>query len=129
VEGVGRLRREIGHLILSRPDMLSAEGFGQLAGLGPAEMERRRLRREVLAFEVGDGRIRAPMWQVGGDRSLLPALPLLFEALGDDPWSVYLFLTSPHPQFDWAAPLQTLRNGVTAPVVAAAFEQGLEAHA
>lgn len=106
--------------ILSGADMLSGEGFAQLAGLPPGELDRRRIGREVLAFEVGPGCLRAPMWQVAADRSLLPALPSLFHLLGDDPWQVYLFLTTPHPDFGWDAPLATLRQGVTAPVLAAA---------
>ncbi|WP_374472285.1 antitoxin Xre/MbcA/ParS toxin-binding domain-containing protein [Phenylobacterium sp.] len=110
--------------ILRQSDMLSGDGFGQLAGLGPAELDRRRLAREVLAFEVGPDCIRAPMWQVAADRSLLPGLPRLFELLGDDPWAVYLFLTTPHPDFGWGAPLESLRRGITAPVLAAA--EGLE---
>ncbi|MCR5878522.1 hypothetical protein [Phenylobacterium sp. J367] len=122
--GAAARRGTTGHAleaaILTGADMLSGESFAQLAGFAPAELDRRRLGREVLAFDVGAGCIRAPMWQVGGDRSLLPALPALFDLLGDDPWQVYLFLTTPHPEFGWDAPLHTLRRGVTAPVLAAA---------
>jgi hypothetical protein len=100
--------------------MLCGDAFGQLAGLCHAELQRRRRARQVLAFEVGPDCLRAPMWQVSSDRSLLPAMPTLFRLLGDDPWAVYLFLTEPHPDFEWGAPLALLRQGITAPVLAAA---------
>ena len=100
--------------------MLCAAGFGELAGIDQAQLALMVSEREVLAFAAGTGGLRLPLWQVCPDGSLLPRLSTLFRFLDDDPWVVYRFLTGPHPDFSWNAPLSTLRAGCTAPVLVAA---------
>ncbi len=106
--------------ILASPDMLSADAFGAMIGVSREAVRLKRQRHEVIGLEGAKRGIRFPRWQVTGDGRLLPELPLLFEKLGGNPWTVYRFLVQRHPELDGATAADALKAGRIEQVLAAA---------
>lgn len=110
--------------ILGGSDMLGADDFARLIGVTREAVRQKLMRREIVGLQGAKRGVRYPAWQVTRDGALLPGLPQLFAILGDSPWAMYRFLTQPNPAFKGKPPLDSLRAGEAAPVIAAA-----EAHA
>ena len=97
--------------LLERPDMLSAEAFGERLGLSRVAVNDRRQRRELLGLEGAKRGFRYPDWQIGEDGKPFEALPKLFDLLGDSPWAVYRFLVQAHAGLGGRSGLDVVRAG------------------
>jgi hypothetical protein len=106
--------------MLADPEMLSSAELARRLGMSQEGVRLKRKRHEVLGLELAKRGIRYPAWQVVEHQQLLPALPRLFEVLGDDPWTVYVFLLQHHPELDGARALDALRRGRIDRVIATA---------
>ena len=103
--------------------MLRADDFAQLIGATRETVRQKLKRREVLGLQGAKRGIRYPAWQVTQDGGLLPALPKLFDLLGDSPWAVFRFLRQPTAAFGGEAPKDRLRAGDVAAVLGLAESQ------
>lgn len=106
--------------LLADPEMLSTAELARRLGMSPEGVRLKRKRHEVLGLELAKRGIRYPDWQVVEHRQLLPALPRLFGILGDDPWTVYLFLLQHHAELNGTRALDALRRGKIDRVIATA---------
>ena len=97
--------------ILNGADMLTADAFAEEIGATRETVHKKRRRHEVLGLEGPKRGVRFPKWQLNRSGELLVGLPLLFEALGEHPWTVYRFLLQAHPELDGATGLEALRAG------------------
>ena len=79
-----------------------------------------RQRHEVLGLQGAKRGLRFPKWQVIANGGLLPKLPLIFDALGGDSWTVYRFLIQHHPELEGDTALSRLLRGKADQVLAAA---------
>ena len=104
--------------ILAGDDMLNSRDFAKLLGLSVPAVHDKMKRREVLGLEGAKRGVKFPRWQVGSNGRLPAELPLLFEQLGDEPWSVYRFLVQRHPELDGARGHEALRAGRGAALLA-----------
>lgn len=114
--------------ILAGEDMLNSVDFAKLLGLSVTAVHDKMKRHEVLGLEGAKRGVKFPRWQIGRNGRLPTELPLLFEQLGNEPWSVYRFLVQRHPELDGARGHEALREGrgaalldLVADVVAGAF--------
>ncbi|MGC1301903.1 MAG: hypothetical protein WA840_05975 [Caulobacteraceae bacterium] len=105
---------------LDRPEMLSAEAFGERLGLSRVAVNDRRQKHEFLGLEGTKRGFKYPAWQIGEDGKPFKALPKLFDLLGDSAWTVYRFLVQPHAELDGQSALEVLRAGRSEPVLDAA---------
>jgi len=110
--------------ILAAPEMLSADKFAAMIGVTREAVRLKRQRREILGLEGAKRGVRFPRWQVTEDGRLLPGLPMLFDRLGGQSWTVYRFLIQHHPELDGATAAAALRAGKLAQVIAAAENAG-----
>jgi hypothetical protein len=106
--------------LLADPEMLSTAELARRLGMSQEGVRLKRKRHEIIGLELAKRGIRYPAWQVIECQKLLPALPRLFEILGDDPWSVYRFLLQDHPELDDMRALDALRCGRIDRVIATA---------
>jgi len=106
--------------ILTGPDMLGADDFARLIGMTREAVRQKLARREILGLQGAKRGVRYPAWQVTRDGALLPSLPHISAILGDSPWVTYRFLTQSNPAFKGKPPLDSLRAGEVAEVIAAA---------
>jgi hypothetical protein len=106
--------------LLAAPEMLSTAGIANLLGMSEEGVRLKRKRHEILGLEFAKRGIRYPAWQVLEGRQLLPALPRLFEMLGDDPWRLFRFLQQHHGELGGDRALDALRHGKVNGVLAAA---------
>ena len=106
--------------ILTGPDMLGADAFARTLGMTREAVRQKLMRRDVLGLTGAKRGVRYPAWQVTPDGGLLPRLREVFEAVGDQPWTVYRFLTQPNPATGGRAPRDLLRAGEAGRVLAAA---------
>lgn len=104
----GRLRAAE---ILSSAEMVNAEAFARLLGTTRATINAKRQSGQVLGLNGAKRGYRFPTWQLDADGRPFDALPELFDRLGQSPWAVYRFLTSPHSELDGRTGLQTLQRG------------------
>ncbi|GGK29912.1 hypothetical protein [Salinarimonas ramus] len=81
---------------LDAEDMLSADELARRLDVSRETVNVWRQRRRLLALEGARRGYRYPSWQIGSDGRPWPALPQLFEILGDEPWTVHRFLVQPH---------------------------------
>lgn len=109
--------------ILKGDDMLTATQFGSLIGVSHETVNVKRRRGEVLGLQGATRSVRYPSWQVTDDGRLLPGLSELFELLGRQPWTVYRFLKTRHPEFGGQTALEAMRSGRHKTVRAAAANQ------
>lgn len=113
----GRLRAAE---VLSDGDMLNAEAFAELLGTTRATVNAKRQSGHLLGLDGAKRGYRFPTWQLDGNGRPYEALPKLFAALGQNPWAVYRFLTSPHGELEGRTGLDALRRGGAAAALAAA---------
>ena len=106
--------------LLAAPEMLSTAGIANLLGMSEEGVRLKRKRHEILGLEFAKRGIRYPAWQVLEGRQLVPALPRLFEMLGDDPWRLFRFLQQHHGELGGDRALDALRHGKVNGVLAAA---------
>lgn len=109
--------------ILKGGDMLTARAFGPLIGASHETVNTKRKRHEVLGLEGATRGVKYPRWQVTDAGLPLPGLPKLFELLGDQPWTVYRFLRTPHAELGGRTALEALKAGQVEAVVGVAENQ------
>ncbi len=109
--------------ILNSADMLTARDFGSLIGASHETVNVKRRRHELLGLEGATRGVRYPRWQITDAGLPLPGLPKLFEALGEQPWTVYRFLRTAHPELGGGTALDALRAGQVDAVVEVARNQ------
>lgn len=96
--------------ILKGPDMLTARDFGPLIGASHETVNTKRKRHEVLGLEGATRGVKYPRWQVTDAGLPLPGLPKLFEVLGEQPWTVFRFLKTPHAELGGKTALDVLKT-------------------
>ena len=106
--------------ILSGQEMLSAAEFAEFIGVSREAVRAKHQRHEVLGLQGAKRGLRFPKWQVSANGGLLPKLPLIFDALGGDSWTVYRFLIQHHPELEGDTALSRLLGGKADQVLAAA---------
>lgn len=109
--------------ILKGGDMLTAETFGDLIGTSHTTVNAKRTRHELLGLAGATRGFRYPRWQLTTDHMPLPGLAQLFEALGDQPWTVYRFLRTAHAELGGATALDALKAGQVEAVLGVASNQ------
>lgn len=109
--------------ILKGADMLTARAFGPLIGASHETVNAKRKRHEVLGLQGATRGLKYPRWQVTADGRDLPGLPQLFEALGDQPWTVYRFLRAQHAELGGQTAVEALKAGRVEAVVDVAKNQ------
>lgn len=89
---------------------LSAEEVGRHLGIPPHEIEKRRLKRQLLAVSW-NGETVFPACQFDGN-ALLAGLPGVFEQSGDwFGWGMLAFLLAPDDMLGGLSPIDVLRRG------------------
>jgi len=109
--------------ILKGADMLTAQEFGALIGTTHTTVNAKRKGHEVLALQGATRGFRYPRWQITPEHLPLPGLAQLFEALGDQPWTVYRFLRAAHAELGGKTALDALKAGQVEAVVGVAANQ------
>ena len=94
--------------------MLSADAFAELLGTTRTTVNAKRQNGQLIGLDGAKRGYRFPTWQLDGDGRPYAALPKLFEQLGENPWAVYRFLTSPHNELNGRTGLDALRRGEVA---------------
>jgi hypothetical protein len=105
---------------LADPDMLSTAEVATRLGMSEEGVRLKRKRHEVLGLELAKRGVRYPAWQILENQQLLPALPRLFDILGDSPWTIYRFLLQHHAELGGVRGLDALKRGRTDGVIGAA---------
>jgi hypothetical protein len=113
----GRLRSAE---ILDQSDMLTAEAFAGRLGVSRMTVNARRQKRELLGLDGAKRGFRFPAWQVDEHGKAFEVLPKLFDLLGNNPWTVYRFLTQRHAALEGVSAKDALRQGKAALVLQAA---------
>ena len=109
--------------ILNGEDMLNARDFGPLIGASHETVHAKRRRFEILGLEGATRGVKYPRWQVTDSGLPLPGLSRLFDVLGDQPWTVYRFLGTAHPELGGCTALEALKEGRIDVVLGAAKNQ------
>lgn len=109
--------------ILKGEDMMTAADFGSLIGASHETVNVKRGRGEVLGLQGATRAVRYPRWQVTDTGLPLPGLSRLFEALGKQPWTVYRFLKTAHPELGGRTALEALKAGLQDAVLRVAQNQ------
>lgn len=109
--------------ILKGDDMLTASDFGSLIGASHETVNVKRGRGEILGLQGATRAVRYPRWQVTDAGLPLPGLPRLFEILGKQPWTVYRFLRTQHPELGGRTALDALKAGQYEAVMGVAQNQ------
>ncbi len=124
LEGALEAARERGRLrsaaILDQSDMLTAEAFADRLGVSRMTVNARRQKRELLGLDGAKRGFRFPAWQVDENGKAFDALPKLFDLLGNNPWTVYRFLTQRHAALGGVSAKDALRQGKATLVLQAA---------
>jgi hypothetical protein len=106
--------------ILDQSDMLTAEAFAGRLGVSRMTVNARRQKHELLGLDGAKRGFRFPAWQVDEDGKAYDVLPKLFDLLGDNPWTVYRFLTQRHAALEGVTAKDALHQGKVAQVLQAA---------
>lgn len=109
--------------ILKGEDMLTAGAFGSLIGASHETVNVRRGRGEILGLQGATRGVRYPSWQVTESGMPLPGLSELFEILGKQPWSVYRFLKTEHPELGGRTAVEAMKAGQQKAVLGVAKNQ------
>lgn len=109
--------------VLKGEDMLTGRDFGALIGASHETVNAKRRRHEVLGLEGATRGVRYPRWQVTDEGLPLPGLARLFEALGDQPWTVHRFLRTAHAELGGGTALDALKAGQVEAVLGTARNQ------
>jgi hypothetical protein len=115
--------------ILKGADMLTARDFGPLIGASHETVNAKRKRHEILGLEGATRGVKYPRWQVTDAGFPLPGLARLFQALGEQPWTVYRFLRTEHAELGGRSALDALKAGQIDAVVGVAENQAAGAFA
>jgi hypothetical protein len=105
---------------------LSSEELAAALGITQEGVRQRASRGALLALPVGST-LYYPMWQFQDTQAFatLPGLRAVLSALGDvDPWGKALFLLGTEPALAGERPLDFLRRGEVAPVIAVTRQYG-----
>jgi hypothetical protein len=113
----GRLRSAE---ILDQRDMLTAEEFAARLGVSRMTVNARRQKHELLGLGGAKRGFRFPAWQVDDDGRAFDVLPKLFDMLGENPWTVYRFLTQRHSALEGVSAKDALHRGRVTQVLQAA---------
>jgi len=97
--------------ILGQSDMLTAEEFARRLGVSRMTVNARRQKHELLGLDGAKRGFRFPAWQVDEDGKAFDVLPKLFDMLGDNPWTVYRFLTQRHAALAGVSAKDALHQG------------------
>jgi len=109
--------------ILKGEDMLTGSDFGSLIGASHETVNVRRGRGEILGLQGATRGVRYPSWQVTDAGMPLPGLSELFEVLGRQPWTVYRFLKTQHPELGGRTALEVMKAGQQQAVLGVARNQ------
>lgn len=107
--------------IFSSLEMVDATELAYLLGVTRETVNQKRQKGELLALTHGTRHLRYPHWQA--EPRIVDVMPRVLEALGElRPWTKYLFITQRNPSLNAASPLDVLRKGDSARVIALAAE-------
>jgi hypothetical protein len=106
--------------ILDQSDMLTAEAFAGRLGVSRMTVNARRQKHELLGLDGAKRGFRFPAWQVDEDGKAFDVLPKLFDLLGDNPWTVYRFLTQRHAALEGVSAKDALHQRKVMQVLQAA---------
>jgi hypothetical protein len=106
--------------ILDQSDMLTAEAFAGRLGVSRMTVNARRQKHELLGLDGAKRGFRFPAWQVDEDGKAFDVLPKLFDLLGNNPWTVYRFLTQRHAALEGVSAKDALHQGKVTQVLQAA---------
>jgi hypothetical protein len=106
--------------ILDQGEMLTAEAFARRLGVSRMTVNARRQKHELLGLDGAKRGFRFPAWQVDEDGKAYDVLPKLFNLLGDNPWTVYRFLTQRHAALEGVSAKDALQQGKVTQVLQAA---------
>lgn len=109
--------------ILKGPDMLTGQEFAREINTSHETVNAKRKRHEILGLEGATRGVRYPRWQVTESGMLLPGLARLFTALGEQPWTVYRFLSTSHGELGGRTALDALKAGQLEAVLGVANNQ------
>ncbi|MBB3884676.1 hypothetical protein [Acetobacter oeni] len=110
--------RHLAATILAGPDMLTGEAFAPRLGLTVSDLHDVEQAHAILVLPESSPReARYPARQINATGQPFPALPALFDALGDSGWTIHRFLMQSHPELAGQTALQALRHGREALVV------------
>lgn len=97
--------------ILAGRDMLTGEELAERLDVSRMTINTRRQRRQIIGLDGPKRGYRYPLWQFDENGRAFPEIPRLFELLGDNPWSVYRFLTQHHPELEGMTGREALEAG------------------
>jgi hypothetical protein len=123
---LARLRGQQARLALLSAEggTLSAGQVADLLGVSRQAVNKRRQAGRLLALPLGRHGFAYPAWQFTGD-DVLAGLATILEKLADhDPWMQARFFLSASKRLDEGRPLDELRRGNVATVIAAAAAYG-----
>ena len=107
--------------IMAAPEMVNSIELARLMGVTRETVNQKRQKGMLLALTHGTRHQRYPTWQL--EPRILDVMPRLLKLLGDlDSWTRYLFITQRNPVLDGASPLDALRRGEEARVLATAAD-------
>lgn len=107
--------------IMAAPEMVNSIELARRMGVTRETVNQKRQKGTLLALTHGTRHQRYPTWQL--EPRIMDVLPRLLKVLGSlDPWTQYLFITQRNPALDAASPLDALRNGEPARVLATAAD-------
>lgn len=107
--------------IFSSLEMVNSTELARLMGVTREMVHHQRQKGALLALTHGTRQLRYPRWQA--EPRVAEVMPRLLEALGKlKPWTKYLFITQRNPSLNAATPLDALRHGDSARVLALAAE-------
>jgi hypothetical protein len=114
----GLQRRD--ELLAAEGGTLTTEAVARHLRLTPQAVHKRRNAGKLLALELGRRGLRFPAWQFA-DEGVLPGFEETLRALDDaPPLAIVRFFLSGNARLAGKRPLDRLRRGGTAPVIAAA---------
>jgi hypothetical protein len=118
--------------LVARRELLSADGGAltasdvtKLLDISRQAVDKRRKAGQLLAVELPKRGLLYPAWQFSETGALLPGLVVVLAALREhDPWAQARFFVTSSDRLNDKRPLDLLRDGDVAPVLAAARSFG-----
>ena len=103
---------------------ISSEDAAKILNITRQGIDKRRKAGHLIGVSVGRRGYRYPVWQFAGD-GILKGLDKVFsELIGHDPFMQIIFILNPNTRLDGDTPLNKLRSGDVASVIAAAKAYG-----
>ena len=97
--------------LLGAPEMKTSGEIARMVGTSSQRIAHMRKRHELLGIQGPQRSVRFPAWQLSEQGDPLPDLPELFEEIGNDPWAVYRFLLTPHPELGGGTAVEAMKAG------------------